>query len=257
VAAVAKTMAAREELLADVRYRLEQAQAVQKKFYDRLHRPVSYAVGDWVLLRLRQRAASSLPQAPKGKLKPRFVGPYQVTECINQVAVRLALPPRAKLHDVFHVGLLKKFVGAPPATPPPLPPIHHGAVTPEPEQAVRYRLAKGVRQVLIRWKGQSTAGATWEDVADFRDKFPQFQLEDELTVEGGEMSCTGAPIGAVVTLGGLRSARPRQVPPSVAKFRKIGPSFLLHALIIGEFGWAIGHICRVTDLERIKQDQLS
>jgi len=46
VAAVAKTMAAQEELLADVRYRLEQAQAVQKKFYNRLHRPVSYAVGD-------------------------------------------------------------------------------------------------------------------------------------------------------------------------------------------------------------------
>ena len=83
VAAVAKTMAAREEILVDVRYRLEQTQAVQKKFYDRLHRPVSYAVGDWVLLRLRQRAASSLPQATKGKLKPRFVGPYQVTECTN------------------------------------------------------------------------------------------------------------------------------------------------------------------------------
>ncbi|WVZ59186.1 hypothetical protein U9M48_009373 [Paspalum notatum var. saurae] len=193
VAAVAKTMAEREELLADVRYRLEQAQAVQKKFYDRLHRPVSYAVGDWVLLRLRQRAASSLPQAPKGKLKPRFVGPYQVTECINPVAVRLALPPRAKLHDVFHVGLLKKFIGTPPATPPPLPPTHHGAVTPEPEQAVRYRLARGVQQVLIRWKGQSNADATWEDVADFRGKFPHFQLEDELVVEEGEMSCTGAP----------------------------------------------------------------
>jgi hypothetical protein len=37
VAAVAKTMAEREELLADVHYRLEQAQAIQKKFYDRLH----------------------------------------------------------------------------------------------------------------------------------------------------------------------------------------------------------------------------
>jgi len=174
VAAVAKMMAAREELLADVRYRREQAQAVQKKFYDRLHRPVSYVVGDWVLLRLRQRAASSLPQASRGKLKARFVGPYQVTECINPVAVRLTLPPRAKLHDVFHVGLLKKFVGAPPATPPPLPTTHHGAVTPEPEEAVRYWLARGVRQVLIRWKGQSAADATWEDVADFRDKFPQF-----------------------------------------------------------------------------------
>jgi hypothetical protein len=214
-------------------------------------------VGDWVLLRLRERAASSLPQAPKGKLKPRFVGPYQVTECINPVAVRLALPPRAKLHDVFHVGLLKKFVGAPPATPPPLPPTHHGAVTPKPEQAVRYRLSKGVRQVLIRWKGQSTAGATWEDVADFHDKFPQFQLEDELNVEGGEMSCTGAPTGAVVMPEGLRTTRLRQVPPSVAKFRKIRSSFLLHALIIGQFVWAIGYICRVTDLERIKKDQLS
>jgi hypothetical protein len=39
--------------------------------------------------------------------------------------------------------------------------------------------------VLIRWKGQSSANATWEDVEDFRDKFPQFQLEDEPTVEGG------------------------------------------------------------------------
>jgi hypothetical protein len=174
-----------------------------------------------VLLRLRQWAASSLPQAHKGKLKPRFVGPYQVTECINQVVVRLALPSRAKLHDVFHVGLLKKFVGTPPATPPPLPSTRHGAVTLEPEQVVRYRLAKGVRQVLIRWKGRSTDGATWEDVADFRDKFPQFQLEDELIVEGGEMSCTIAPIGVVVTPGGLRSARPRQVPPSVAKFWKV------------------------------------
>jgi hypothetical protein len=131
-------------------------------------------VGDWVLLRLRQQAASSLPQAHKGKLKLCFVGPYQVTECINQVPDRLALPLRAKLHDVFHVGLLKKFVGTPPATPPPLPSTQHEAMTPEPEQAVRYRLAKGVRQVLIRWKGQSTASATWEDVADFYDKFSQF-----------------------------------------------------------------------------------
>jgi hypothetical protein len=60
VAAVAKTMAAEEELLADVSYRLVQAQAIQKKFYDQMHCPVSYVVGDWVLLRLRQRTAASL-----------------------------------------------------------------------------------------------------------------------------------------------------------------------------------------------------
>jgi hypothetical protein len=158
---------------------------VQKRHYDRAHRSVTYQVGDWVLLRLRQRAATSLPQASSGKLKPRFYGPYRVVEIINAVAVRLALPPQARLHDVFHVGLLKKFHGNPPQAPPPLPPVRHGAVTPEPEQAVKARLARGVRQVLIWWKGTSPATATWEDVDTLRDKFPQFQLEDELPLEEG------------------------------------------------------------------------
>jgi hypothetical protein len=111
VAAVAKTMEEREEFLADVRYRLEQAQATQKLHYDKVHRHVAYQVGDWALLCLRQRAASSLPQAVWSKLRPRFFGPYRVIELINDIAVRLALPSRARLHDVFHVGLLRKFNG--------------------------------------------------------------------------------------------------------------------------------------------------
>ena len=185
VAAVAKTMEERDAFLADVRYRLEQAQALQKLHYDKAHRPVVYNVGDWVLLRLRQRAVSSLPQAVTGKLKQRFFGPYRVTELINDVAVRLALPPRARIHDVFHVGLLKKFHGVPPDAAPPLPTLLHGAVVPEPERAVRARLARGVQQVLIHRKGESAANATWEDVGDFSAKYPGFQLEDELLLEGG------------------------------------------------------------------------
>jgi hypothetical protein len=161
-------MEEREEFLADVRYRLEQAQATHKLHYDKLHRHVEYKVGDWALLRLRQRAASSLPQAVSGKLKPRFFGLYRVTELINDVAVRLALPHRARIHDVFHVGFLKKFHGPAPDAPPPLPPLHHGTVTPEPAHAVRARLARGVHQILVRWKGESAASATWEDVEPFR-----------------------------------------------------------------------------------------
>jgi hypothetical protein len=184
VPAVAKTMEERAAFLADIRYRLEQAQAYQKRFYDRTHREVTYQVGDWALLRLRQRAASSLPQAVGGKLKPRFFGPYRVVELINEVAVRLELPPRARIHNVFHVGLLKKYQGPPPPAPPQLPLLHHGAIDPEPERAVRYRLARGVHQVLVQWKGASAASATWEDVATLRSKFPQFQLEDELALDG-------------------------------------------------------------------------
>jgi hypothetical protein len=138
-------MEERAEFLSDIRYRLEQAQAVQKLHYDKHHRHVAYQVGDWALLLLRQRPAASLPQSGTGKLKPRFYGPYRVTVLINDVVVRLELPAGARLHDVFHIGLLKKFHGPPPGAPPALPPLHHGAIAPEPERAVRSRLARGVR----------------------------------------------------------------------------------------------------------------
>jgi hypothetical protein len=67
-------MADRKAFLTDVRYRLEQAQAVQKRHYDRHHRLVSYQFGDRAFLRLRRHAATSLPRSATGKLKPLFVG---------------------------------------------------------------------------------------------------------------------------------------------------------------------------------------
>jgi transposase InsO family protein len=52
VAAVAKGMAERDDMLADAHARLEQAQSLYKRFYDKHHRDVRFAVGDWVWLRL-------------------------------------------------------------------------------------------------------------------------------------------------------------------------------------------------------------
>jgi len=86
---------------------------------------------------------------------------------------------------VFHVGLLKKFVGTPPSAPPALPPVHHGAAVPELEHVIRSCLARGVRQLLVHWKGESAASATREDADSFIERYPNFQLEDELLVEGG------------------------------------------------------------------------
>ncbi len=43
----------------------------------------------------------------KGKLSPRYVGPFEVKEVVGLVAYRIALPPElAGVHDVFHVSTL-------------------------------------------------------------------------------------------------------------------------------------------------------
>ena len=49
----------------------------------------------------------------KGKLAPKYYGPYNVIAKIDYVAYRLKLPPRARIHNVFHVGLLKKCPDSP------------------------------------------------------------------------------------------------------------------------------------------------
>jgi hypothetical protein len=164
-------------------------------------------VGDWALLRLRQRTASSLPKTTTGKLKPRFVGPYRIVEIFNDVAVHLELPQGARLHVVFHVGVLKKFIGAPPTWPPALPAIHNGAVIQEPLRVEQARLARGVRQVLVHWRGEPTESASWEDLDEFHSKYPDFQLEDELGLEGGRDVMWGARTGAVVTFAAPPNAQ--------------------------------------------------
>jgi hypothetical protein len=90
------------------------------------------------------------------------------------VAYRLKLPAGARIHDVFHIGLLKEFKATPPDQPPALPALSNGGVLPMLAKAVRAHLARGVRQVLIQWEGKPAADATWEDEAEFRHMYPAF-----------------------------------------------------------------------------------
>ena len=50
----------------------------------------------------------------KGKLSPRFIGPYEVIEKVGPVAYRLALPLELeKIHNVFHVSMLRRYISNP------------------------------------------------------------------------------------------------------------------------------------------------
>jgi hypothetical protein len=188
VPAVNAQLTARDEFLMEIRERLVQARHHYKAFYDRNHREVEFEVGQWMWLRLIHRPIASLNVAGRGKLGPKFYGPFQIVGRIGNMAYKLKLPEGARLHDVFHAGLLKKFNGTSPAAPPPLPLVHHGRACLEPVAILKGRLACGENELLVQWKGRPTAEASWMKVAEFKESYPLFQLVDELLLQGGDMS---------------------------------------------------------------------
>jgi len=175
----------RDAFLADVRERLQQVQNYAKRYYDAHHRDLTFDVGDWVWLRLLHHPAQSLLPDRRSKLSPHYAGPYQVQERVGDVTYRLRLPEGARIHDVFHVGILKPFHGTPPSSTPALPPMQHGRPLQAPLKVLRSQLRRGSWYILVQWMGLPSAEATWEPVDVFREAHPTFQLEDELFVDGG------------------------------------------------------------------------
>ena len=50
----------------------------------------------------------------KGKLSPRFIGPFEITQRVGKLAYRIALPPNlVRTHDIFHMSMLRKYIANP------------------------------------------------------------------------------------------------------------------------------------------------
>ena len=97
-----------EEKVKLIHDRLHVAQSRQKSYADPKCKETIYKVGDRVYLRVSPlRGVKRF--GVKGKLAPRFVGPYKVLERMGEVAYKLELPEGLSgVHDVFHVSQLKK-----------------------------------------------------------------------------------------------------------------------------------------------------
>ena len=74
-----------------------------KSYADKIRKPLEFNVGDHVFLKVSP-TKGVVRFSVRGKLNPRYIGPYEVLERIGPVAYRLALPPSlAGVHNVFHV----------------------------------------------------------------------------------------------------------------------------------------------------------
>ncbi|GJW64962.1 putative reverse transcriptase domain-containing protein [Tanacetum coccineum] len=96
-----------------IKDRLKAARDRQKSYADKRWKPLEFSVGDYVLLKVSPWKGV-VRFGKKGKLAPRFVGPFEIIEKVGPVAYRLDLPEEFNgVHDTFHVSNLKKCLADP------------------------------------------------------------------------------------------------------------------------------------------------
>jgi len=140
---------------------------------------IEYAVGDKVFLKVSPWK-KVLRFGRKGKLSPRFIGPYEVIERVGPVAYRLALPPELdKIHNVFHASMLRRYRSDPSHV------ISREEIEVQPnltyEEEPIQILAREVKElrnkqiplVKVLWRHHNTEKATWESEETMRQQFPQ------------------------------------------------------------------------------------
>ena len=133
----------------------------------------------------------------KGKLSPRFIGPYEILERIRPVAYRFALSPElAKLHNVFHVSMLWRYR----SNESHIFPIQDIQVQSnftfdEEPKAILDREVKNLHKkkvplVKVLWKHHGMEEATWEPESTMRAQYQQLfhsgiNFNDEILLRGG------------------------------------------------------------------------
>ena len=116
----------------------------------------------------------------KGKLSPRYVGPFEVLEKIGEVAYRLALPPDlSHVHPVFHVSMLRKYVVDPSHVLDYIPAEVQQDLTYEErpikilDRKTQVLRTKIVHLVKVLWRNATSEEATWESAEIMEKKYPE------------------------------------------------------------------------------------
>ncbi|XP_019052951.1 PREDICTED: probable serine/threonine-protein phosphatase 2A regulatory subunit B'' subunit TON2 [Nelumbo nucifera] len=147
----------RDEISRFLKLHMQRAQQRMELAYDRNHRELELAVGDWVYLKFQPYRQASVARQVWQRLAPKYFGPFMVNERVGQVAYKLGLPTCLKLHPIFHVSMLKPYLSPTTKVSPTLPQFtEDGGILIEPRQI---RNVRGVKigkklhkQALVIWK---------------------------------------------------------------------------------------------------------
>ncbi|GJR70391.1 putative reverse transcriptase domain-containing protein [Tanacetum coccineum] len=96
------------EKIDQIKERLKMVQDRQKSYADKRRRPIEFQVGDRVMLKVSPWKGV-IRFRKRGKLGPRYIGPFRITDRVGKVAYRLQLPVELNsIHNTFHVSQLRK-----------------------------------------------------------------------------------------------------------------------------------------------------
>ncbi|KAL0541426.1 hypothetical protein IC582_021471 [Cucumis melo] len=167
------------EAIQKIRSRMHTAQSRQKSYAVVRRKDLEFEVGDKVFLKVApMRGVVRFER--RGKLSPRFVGPFEILERIGPVAYRLALPPSlSTVHDVFHVSMLRKYVPDPSHVVDyePLEIDENLSYTEQPVEVLAREVKtlrnKEIPLVKVLWRNHRVEEATWEREDDMRSSYPE------------------------------------------------------------------------------------
>ncbi|CAN4105365.1 unnamed protein product [Withania somnifera] len=124
----------------------------------------------------------------KGKLSPRYIGPYKIIKRYGQVAYELELPQElSTVHPVFHVSMLRRCI----SDPSSITPIEDVQITEdltyeEVPIAILDRQVKKLRNkemasIKVLWRNQQVEEVTWEAEETMKSKYPHlFEFEERV-----------------------------------------------------------------------------
>ncbi|KAK6138509.1 hypothetical protein DH2020_027748 [Rehmannia glutinosa] len=168
------------QMIGKIRDKIKVAQDRQKSYADRRRKDLQFDVGEKVFLKVAPMKGV-IRFGEKGKLKPRFIGPFQILERIGDLAYQLALPPNlSSVHNVFHVSMLRKYVHDPShVVNYTILDINKDQTYEEAPEAILERNIhklrnKDVALIKVQWKGHGSNEATWEREEEVRAKYPDF-----------------------------------------------------------------------------------